>query len=411
MPTPLLLPLARTLMRQRYRSLPQRALSVPRADDEAHGSGAALAGHRILVVGNSYAISWGVRIHTLGLPGQLARELSRRTDRGAEVDVVSDPSMSITGLLDAAGDRDYSSYDAVIVITGVGDAYRLVPPLRWMLLMKQLLQVLTAATTSVTQVTVVGIQSVSSVPVCHAKKHGVADRWAEALNEVTEALCSSMVGVHYLRPPVASEGDLDQTDLIRFKSPALYRVWAAALARHLVPTLPEPAARQRPAAVAVPTKTARNAVVVSTFPGPTLDARFMGAVRRAQSLFGTQGAAFNLINGGYVTTQAGVGFESTTVPAEQSFCAATVQTPGAFVVEDAWSDPRISFDTAVRFYAGYPVTTTDGTTIGALCVFDTKARKLSAKDAQLLEELSNDIATEYSNMSSGNGYAEADMNT
>jgi hypothetical protein len=377
-------------MRQKYRLLPDRAGSIPRPDDSSHQTVDAPDGHRVLIIGNDYAVSWGVRTHALGLPGQLVRELSQRTGRGADVDVISDPGMSITDVSTLVKGRDLVSYDSVVIITGVGDAYKLLPPLRWVVLLNALLSTVLSATTAGTAVTVVGIQPVSSVNVLDAKEGGVVDRWAEALNEMTQAVCHNKDRVSYLPAPDPESGDLDDTDRLRFKSPSVYKAWAVDVARHLVPLM-----SAAPAGTLVDSdaKADRRTVVLGDLGllNPAIEARFTAIIRRARDLFTTEGSAFTVITDDVLWNKAVLGFTGSMVPAEESFCAVTISGSGAFVVEDSWHDDRIQFDTPVRFYAGYPVCAPDGTPIGALSVFDSQPRRDTSIDVGFLRELAEDI--------------------
>jgi DNA-binding NarL/FixJ family response regulator len=74
------------------------------------------------------------------------------------------------------------------------------------------------------------------------------------------------------------------------------------------------------------------------------------------------------------------GLEIGSTPREEAFCNYTIAQGGAFVVANATSDrrfshfPSVANSPSVRCYAGYPVITSDGINVGALCVIDNRVR-------------------------------------
>lgn len=79
-------------------------------------------------------------------------------------------------------------------------------------------------------------------------------------------------------------------------------------------------------------------------------------------------------------------------PVEWSFCAASVRTRDALVVEDAAADethavnPLVTQD-GVRCYAGVPLISSRGFVLGNLCVVGMESRTFSAPDLEVLRDL------------------------
>ncbi|MGW8430117.1 GAF domain-containing protein [Curtobacterium citreum] len=121
--------------------------------------------------------------------------------------------------------------------------------------------------------------------------------------------------------------------------------------------------------------------------------RFDRITRMTHEAFGVPLTFLNLVHHDVVTTQSTFGWQQgTSVPASEQFCATTVLTPEPMVIPDTTLDPRFAHTAAVaehgiRFYAGAPLSTLDGTRVGTLCVMDAQPREFSAADVALLRDL------------------------
>lgn len=77
------------------------------------------------------------------------------------------------------------------------------------------------------------------------------------------------------------------------------------------------------------------------------------------------------------------GMLSLEAPRKEAFCAWTIRSCDVFVVQDALLDehfaslPLVTGAPHVRAYAGAPLVTPDGLTVGSLCVFDDRPRDFS----------------------------------
>lgn len=82
---------------------------------------------------------------------------------------------------------------------------------------------------------------------------------------------------------------------------------------------------------------------------------------------------------------------------KKSFSQYTILQNDIFEVEDAWNDlrfmeiPYVSGAPRVRFYAGMPLITQDGTKLGSLCVLDTTPKKLNEDQKNTLRFLAEVI--------------------
>jgi hypothetical protein len=121
------------------------------------------------------------------------------------------------------------------------------------------------------------------------------------------------------------------------------------------------------------------------------EARFDRIVALARRAFGTEGAAMTIIDRDRQWTKAVDGDLVPAAERSRSYCAITIDQPGAFVVPDLRATPLVvtgspDDDDGLGYYAGFPIEAPSGERIGALCVFDTLAREPNDVDVALLRE-------------------------
>ncbi len=93
-----------------------------------------------------------------------------------------------------------------------------------------------------------------------------------------------------------------------------------------------------------------------------------------------------------------IGLTATQTPRDISFCAHTIMQNDVLEIKDALKDerfatnPLVTTDPRIRFYAGAPIRTTAGHNLGSLCVLDRVPRELNARQKESLTTLSRIVS-------------------
>ena len=122
--------------------------------------------------------------------------------------------------------------------------------------------------------------------------------------------------------------------------------------------------------------------------------------RLTRKIFDVPAALVSFIDGHRQWYKSSLGMSATEIPREESFCRHVIEEDRTMIVPDVSKcerfaqHPRVVGDPYVRFYAGVPLRTRDGHSVGTLCIFDTKPRDFAARDEELLSDLANMAADE-----------------
>jgi len=121
--------------------------------------------------------------------------------------------------------------------------------------------------------------------------------------------------------------------------------------------------------------------------------RFDRLTRLAKRLFGTPIALVSRVDKDRQWFKSSQGLDVAETPRDISFCGHAILENKVFVVPDAAEDerfhdnPLVAGDPRIRFYAGCPISVSNGSRLGTLCIIDHEPREFSADDLATLRDL------------------------
>ncbi|TGK07823.1 hybrid sensor histidine kinase/response regulator [Leptospira semungkisensis] len=120
-------------------------------------------------------------------------------------------------------------------------------------------------------------------------------------------------------------------------------------------------------------------------------------VKAASLICGTPIALISLLDSKRQWFKAKIGLDVDETEKEISFCQFALSERKLLIIEDAdkdsrfQSNPLVTGPPFIRFYAGAPLNTPDGFTIGTLCVIDNKPNHLEPHQIEALQALANSV--------------------
>lgn len=130
------------------------------------------------------------------------------------------------------------------------------------------------------------------------------------------------------------------------------------------------------------------------------ETHFDDLTRLAAYICQTPIAAISLVDAKRQWFKSKMGFIATEEPRDITFCAYAIRQAELLVVPDTLADERFATnpfvigDARIRFYAGAPLITPNGFTLGTLCVLDHVPRELSCEQIQFLQVLADQVVAQ-----------------
>lgn len=121
--------------------------------------------------------------------------------------------------------------------------------------------------------------------------------------------------------------------------------------------------------------------------------RFDHIVAKAREFFDVPIALITLVDGQRQWFKARSGLTERETPRNISFCSHTLANNKPLIVENTLQDerfkdnPLVLGELNIRFYAGYPIHSPDGYTLGTLCIIDHEPRTFTSQELKFLRHL------------------------
>jgi signal transduction histidine kinase len=127
---------------------------------------------------------------------------------------------------------------------------------------------------------------------------------------------------------------------------------------------------------------------------------FDDIVSLASTVCGVPVSLVSLIDADRLWFKAKIGTDVIETSRDLTFCAHAILGRDLLVVPDARQDvrfadnPAVEAEGGIRFYAGAPLTTSDGFALGTLCVIDTEPHRLGVEQLQALRALARQVTAQ-----------------
>lgn len=330
--------------------------------------------------------------HQLALPGHLAQRLTALTARGSQVAALTEYPERLEALTEAIAKKVLYNWDVIVITLGPQEVRSLVAPRAFKNDLTRLVQTVASRAHPATRIIITSPPISDVLQGSERVTRSVRTAHAAALSSTAEQVAVTVPHTTHLALPGNESPDTAEAN-----TPP-YDIWGECLAEHLAPlvaqqrldALSPQAARAKPQPVVVRVEALFETNLAEEPPSEAI--RLI--TERARRQFDTHGVSFNLLLGDRQRTYIGTQGDEAEVSLTDSFCIDTIRADAARIIPDTRNshDPVPQND--IRFYAGYPIHTTNGVRIGAICVWDYEPRAKDAVSPEVLRDFAIEIEKE-----------------
>lgn len=130
------------------------------------------------------------------------------------------------------------------------------------------------------------------------------------------------------------------------------------------------------------------------------DGSFNKMAELAAKIFNVPIAIISLVDTDRIWFKSHFGLDINQIDREPGLCASAILADDIYLIEDARNDPRclsnplVTSEFGLQFYAAAPLTTKDGHNLGTFCIIDKRQRHINSDQQEMLKQMASIIVDE-----------------
>ena len=130
------------------------------------------------------------------------------------------------------------------------------------------------------------------------------------------------------------------------------------------------------------------------------DGSFNKMAELAAKIFNVPIAIISLVDTDRIWFKSHFGLDINQIDREPGLCASAILSDDIYLIEDARNDPRclsnplVTSEFGLQFYAAAPLTTKDGYNLGTFCIIDKRQRHINSDQQVMLKQMASIIVDE-----------------